>query len=373
MAAVAPTIVANATSEATRRDRPEVAAFVRELLMRQDPEGYARSCEALAAATDPGPVDPACRCCCSPAMSTRSARPTPARNWPPPTATPPSRSSPAAGTGPRWKPPAPPPTNSSSSSSPSSKSPSQAPALAPGARRHLNDEKERPRCLSRPTKILFRNVTILDSTGAEPYPGDVLVDNDRIAAVGSVDPSRAEGARVIEGRGRTLMSGLCDAHTHFTWNNSADLDGLGTMPVEEHLLFCHRVRPHLHRVRLHHVPGRGVGQGAARRRVPRRDQRRPHPRPPLPRQRPGDLGDRRRAGQGHHLVRRRPRGDAQDRPQARRGRGRPDQAVDDRRGDHRHPARRGHLLVRRGSRPPPSPRPTAAASGSAPTPAAPRA
>ena len=37
------------------------------------------------------------------------------------------------------------------------------------------------------------------------------------------------------------MSGLCDAHTHFTWNNSADLDGLGTMPVEEHLLFCHRV------------------------------------------------------------------------------------------------------------------------------------
>jgi imidazolonepropionase-like amidohydrolase len=34
------------------------------------------------------------------------------------------------------------------------------------------------------------------------------------------------------------MSGLCDAHTHFSWNNSADLDGLGTMPVEEHLLFC---------------------------------------------------------------------------------------------------------------------------------------
>jgi 3-oxoadipate enol-lactonase len=58
MAAVAPAIVANATSEATRRDRPEVAAFVRELLMRQDPEGYARSCEALAAATDPGPIDP---------------------------------------------------------------------------------------------------------------------------------------------------------------------------------------------------------------------------------------------------------------------------------------------------------------------------
>ncbi|MGW4486659.1 alpha/beta fold hydrolase [Amycolatopsis sp. NPDC004368] len=58
-AAVAPGVVANALSEATRRDKPEVAAFVRELVMRQDPEGYARNCEALAAATDPGPVDPA--------------------------------------------------------------------------------------------------------------------------------------------------------------------------------------------------------------------------------------------------------------------------------------------------------------------------
>ena len=55
-AAVAPGVVANALSETTRRDKPEVAAFVRELVMRQDAEGYARNCEALGAATDPGPV-----------------------------------------------------------------------------------------------------------------------------------------------------------------------------------------------------------------------------------------------------------------------------------------------------------------------------
>ena len=55
-AAVAPAVVANALSETTLRERPEVAAFVRELVMRQDAEGYARNCEALAAATDPGPV-----------------------------------------------------------------------------------------------------------------------------------------------------------------------------------------------------------------------------------------------------------------------------------------------------------------------------
>ncbi|WP_214366726.1 alpha/beta fold hydrolase [Pseudonocardia sp. H11422] len=58
-AAVAPGVVANALSETTRRERPEVAAFVRELVMRQDPEGYARSCEALAGAGDRGPIDPA--------------------------------------------------------------------------------------------------------------------------------------------------------------------------------------------------------------------------------------------------------------------------------------------------------------------------
>lgn len=55
-AAVAPAVVANALSDATRRDKPEVAAFVRELVMRQDSEGYARNCEALGAASDPGPV-----------------------------------------------------------------------------------------------------------------------------------------------------------------------------------------------------------------------------------------------------------------------------------------------------------------------------
>lgn len=48
-------------------------------------------------------------------------------------------------------------------------------------------------------------------------------EGERIVEVGTVkavetlrkDPK----VRVIQGRGRTLMSGLGDAHTHFTWNN----------------------------------------------------------------------------------------------------------------------------------------------------------
>lgn len=53
MQAVADSIVAAATSEQTRREQPAVAAFVRELLMGQDPQGYAAQCEALANATNP--------------------------------------------------------------------------------------------------------------------------------------------------------------------------------------------------------------------------------------------------------------------------------------------------------------------------------
>jgi 3-oxoadipate enol-lactonase len=57
-AAIASGIVTRSLSPATRSRCPEIAAFVRELVMRQDPEGYARNNEALAAAADPGPVSP---------------------------------------------------------------------------------------------------------------------------------------------------------------------------------------------------------------------------------------------------------------------------------------------------------------------------
>jgi pimeloyl-ACP methyl ester carboxylesterase len=56
MAGIADATVEVATSTATRTSRPEVAAFVRELVMRQDPEGYAQTCEACAA-TEPADVE----------------------------------------------------------------------------------------------------------------------------------------------------------------------------------------------------------------------------------------------------------------------------------------------------------------------------
>ena len=86
---------------------------------------------------------------------------------------------------------------------------------------------------------LFTNVTVLDSTGAEPYPGEVLVEGERISAVRrSPGGPRPQGVRVVDGGGGTLMSGLCDAHTHFSWNNAPTLDYLSSMPPEDHTLFA---------------------------------------------------------------------------------------------------------------------------------------
>jgi imidazolonepropionase-like amidohydrolase len=45
--------------------------------------------------------------------------------------------------------------------------------------------------------------------------------------------------RVFHGKGRTLMPGLGDAHTHFTWNGG-DLDQLAELGIEEHTLLTAR-------------------------------------------------------------------------------------------------------------------------------------
>ncbi|KAJ0413418.1 hypothetical protein BJY00DRAFT_319815 [Aspergillus carlsbadensis] len=89
-----------------------------------------------------------------------------------------------------------------------------------------------------PETILFKNVRILDSTGRLPYTGNVLIEGERIVAVGDVpEASTAQAALVIDGEDRkTLMSGLMDAHTHLSWNNAPTLDGLTSLKLEEHVL-----------------------------------------------------------------------------------------------------------------------------------------
>ncbi|KAK5048570.1 hypothetical protein LTR84_005661 [Exophiala bonariae] len=93
------------------------------------------------------------------------------------------------------------------------------------------------------SKILFLDVNILEATGKLPYRGDVYIEGKRIKFVGEV-PIKDElvknpKVRIFHGRGRTLMPGLGDAHTHFTWNGG-DLNRLGDLEVEEHVLLTAR-------------------------------------------------------------------------------------------------------------------------------------
>ena len=92
--------------------------------------------------------------------------------------------------------------------------------------------------------VLFTNVRIIDGSGAPPFSGSVRISGNRIREVGrSLAPVGGfnSGVTVIDGAGATLMPGMCEAHTHFSWNDAATLGAIQAMPLEEHVLWCAKV------------------------------------------------------------------------------------------------------------------------------------
>jgi imidazolonepropionase-like amidohydrolase len=87
--------------------------------------------------------------------------------------------------------------------------------------------------------ILFENTRIFDGSGAPPFPGEVLVEENRIAAVaraGQASLSRAN-VTVVDAGGATLMPGLTEAHAHLSWPSSVERFVPGMeLPPEDLLL-----------------------------------------------------------------------------------------------------------------------------------------
>lgn len=89
------------------------------------------------------------------------------------------------------------------------------------------------------TKTLFTNVMIFDGSGAARFRGEVMVEGNRISAVG---PGEArlprEGAQVFDGGGHTLMPGMVEAHGHLTWPSSVErvINTMKPLPIEQHTL-----------------------------------------------------------------------------------------------------------------------------------------
>ena len=64
--------------------------------------------------------------------------------------------------------------------------------------------------------ILFKNALIYDGTGAEPFKGDILIDNDRIVKV-EEHIQEEDGWEVADLQGLSVSSGFIDAHSHNDW------------------------------------------------------------------------------------------------------------------------------------------------------------
>ncbi len=96
--------------------------------------------------------------------------------------------------------------------------------------------------------ILFTGIQILDCSGADPYPGELLVQDNRIAAIGRDGNSLPrDDVQIVDGGGSaTLMPGLIESHAHLSIDNTDDLAAIGLIPPEENTLIAmHNARLYL--------------------------------------------------------------------------------------------------------------------------------
>ena len=70
---------------------------------------------------------------------------------------------------------------------------------------------------------ILTNVMIFDGNGTPSRLGEVVVVGERITAVSECGAHKPQpGDKVFDGRGRTLMPGLVEAHAHLSWPSSVE-------------------------------------------------------------------------------------------------------------------------------------------------------
>ena len=120
---------------------------------------------------------------------------------------------------------------------------------------------------------LFVNVSVFDGSGTPLFPGEVLLQGNRIKAVAKGrNQIKADGAEIVDGGGAMLMPGLTEAHAHLSFTNCASVLEIGDLPIEEHTLLTARHAKLYTRLRVHELLLRRFGKASARHRYPKRNQ-----------------------------------------------------------------------------------------------------
>lgn len=89
---------------------------------------------------------------------------------------------------------------------------------------------------------LITHATIFDGTGAAPFPGQVLIEGNRIAAVTPTAAASPVSADVvIDAAGKFLMPGMTEGHAHLSFDAFTCTEDLIRPAPEEHAFLTARV------------------------------------------------------------------------------------------------------------------------------------
>lgn len=79
--------------------------------------------------------------------------------------------------------------------------------------------------------IAIMGATVFDGTGAAPYPANVIVTDGRIVAVGA-NIKAPVGARIVDAKGKALLPGFFDLHTHWGSGEPATIPQVATAYIK---------------------------------------------------------------------------------------------------------------------------------------------